>query len=797
MFSFKFILNFYFLIFFFPNRKRKSHPLSNEIFSSSTCARVQPYKVHVAEKRRANDSTNTARSSVKSVTSSLLTSAAQVIDRNSAVDVIGSDGQNEKSKTTIKISNGTVVSSMMTPSVAAGRPINVSAPRPQRNSHGWHTSMVCLKARAPPKSLLSGEDDVQEEDEVKLLEFAANCNWEGAKKEILHKIAPCLSRGKYPEPRTMNVCEFVVEILPKAHQPSIIPAELRAKLPGQMYSIRVRITRRDSHIKQMDSNVIPVIDLSDSSPKKKSPSIHNVTTISSASTNGSSVMNSTVGISGLNHLLVKDNPAPLGLATESLLFPTNISRRLSSDSKPVDLTVKKSKEESKGSDTKALTSDVNVGKVSLIPSTSVTTHPKISSSSDIQIKTVPSNATGLPLPSTGKSLLKTSTSAVIKYMKMPGNNKVMKVLEVGQGKNKQQLVAVPMALPPKQTDLKNMPPVVAVSVSGASQPQMVPLLPSNTFVSPWSPKVSLSSSKGPPPPMFVRVPAPQSGQTHITVHHKPVMPGVKTVTDTSGNKVQLVPMKSLIPTSLPMKVTSNSKVKKSDDALRISDSSKIKTDKDVVLKASNESCLNQEKSSSVGVSYSLPTSQSGCIPTVLTSSVNMPIMSANISPNSNKVKSEDSQNSFKSVVSKDLVNNGVEDLSMNKNSGSSSESDKISDKIRTGMKRSASVSLLDINSGTTTKKANFSENSLIGLDEDSNMSASSLPGASLSSSPSPLSATDRPISVQSSVLSTGSSDGLLTSAVNSEVISLQILLHKLNIYLIIEYFLYKLGKKLI
>ncbi|CAL1545946.1 unnamed protein product [Lymnaea stagnalis] len=224
-----------------------------------------------------------------------------------------------------------------------------------RQHYGWHTSMVCLKAKSPPCPQEHSEDDVQEEDEVKLLEFAANCNWEGAKKEILGKVAQCLTRGQYPQPRTMNVCEFVVEILPKAHQPSLIPPELRSKLPVQMYSIRVRITRRE-HMKKEQSDIHQVIDLSESSPNKGKGARHASETVTrslneqlypsnthpiTAINNSPDQANSTsVGISGLSKLCITNSAQKSSCVVvkgEPHLKPGSVyhNRRSSLDSAPV------------------------------------------------------------------------------------------------------------------------------------------------------------------------------------------------------------------------------------------------------------------------------------------------------------------------------------------------------------------------------------------------------------------------------------------------------------------------------
>ncbi|XP_067663711.1 uncharacterized protein [Haliotis asinina] len=107
----------------------------------------------------------------------------------------------------------------------------------------WHTQMVCLKANPKPKDSDSSE---LEPEEIKLLEFMANCNWDNAKPQILSRVAQCLSRGVYPDPRRMVIGDFIVEIMPKADKCAVIPPELKGKLPEHMYSIRVKVMRKAS-----------------------------------------------------------------------------------------------------------------------------------------------------------------------------------------------------------------------------------------------------------------------------------------------------------------------------------------------------------------------------------------------------------------------------------------------------------------------------------------------------------------------------------------------------------------------
>ncbi|GFO45387.1 max gene-associated protein, partial [Plakobranchus ocellatus] len=336
-------------------RKRKSHPLSGEIFTLSTCARTQPYKRKLQKERDPRVLTVPT-----SVVSGLAGTATpqQAANKNNFVTTSGSavisSAPNPASSIIAHSSQATpptvspafpAVSLLQRPlssQISSGGSSCVSTPVSRYDPSGagkgvsfqsryhlpWHTSMVCLKARGPPlkkkkprsssQPIMIGEDeeeDVQEEDEVKLLEFAANCNWEGARKEILSKVAQCLTRGQYPQPRTMNICEFVVEILPKAHKPSVIPEELRKKLPGKMYSIRVRITRREILPQPQAEIDAQVIDLSDGSPVKP---LHVGTSSAASNTlqtfsqqqmtmSGTSQLPINVGISGLSRLHVSSS----------------------------------------------------------------------------------------------------------------------------------------------------------------------------------------------------------------------------------------------------------------------------------------------------------------------------------------------------------------------------------------------------------------------------------------------------------------------------------------------------------
>ncbi|GFR91488.1 MAX gene-associated protein [Elysia marginata] len=359
-------------------RKRKSHPLSSEIFTLSTCARTQPYNY-----KRKSREPGTSRIASDTATSNIMTFTP--IHTHSGSEsradqpVVSTQANSTESSNVVAPSSGMLPvvpqvsstqmlgkpheSSQVTPKGARESliPISVYNHNSMRTGNGegsgrnryqqpWHTSMVCLKARGPPpkkKRVTSQptttcedeEEDVQEEDEVKLLEFLANCNWEGARKEILGKVAQCLTRGQYPQPRTMKICEFLVEILPKAHKPSVIPEELRKKLPGKMYSIRVRVTRREILPKAPSDLDSQVIDLSDSSPVKTNPIVNPGSIVPSSlqissqhhtlGVSGVSNLSANVGISGLSRMRVTSRNDLTSNQQKSVSAPN--SRRTSTE----------------------------------------------------------------------------------------------------------------------------------------------------------------------------------------------------------------------------------------------------------------------------------------------------------------------------------------------------------------------------------------------------------------------------------------------------------------------------------
>lgn len=178
--------------------------------------------------------------------------------------------------------------------------------------------MVCLKANPVPKgkdgAKQSASDDVLEEDEIKLLEFITNCNWDRAKREILFRVAGCLTRGHYPFPRVMLVDDFRVEILAKASKPSVIPLELRNRLPEMMFSIRVRVTQyKNFHL------AVPVSAVKNTiaqPPVNMAPGAAPVLAMKMAPPQGNMIgaaphtdmkPGESMGISGLGHLHISQN----------------------------------------------------------------------------------------------------------------------------------------------------------------------------------------------------------------------------------------------------------------------------------------------------------------------------------------------------------------------------------------------------------------------------------------------------------------------------------------------------------
>ncbi|RUS73628.1 hypothetical protein EGW08_018617, partial [Elysia chlorotica] len=333
-------------------RKRKSHPLSGEIFTFSSSARTQPYNY----KRKQQDQGRSLLVADSATSYLMRLAPIQPKPHSHSKSSSGQSSVSEQSALTVytaasslsevspavseaSVAQKNAIQTQVSPQVHSKSVQHIPTPaslyNPNSQSLGfgkgtsrnryqqpWHTSMVCLKARGPPPKKKSDasqptaddegdEEDVKEEDEVKLLEFLANCNWEGARKEILGRVAQCLSRGQYPQPRTMNICEFLVEILPKAHKPSVIPEELRKKLPGKMYSIRVRVTRREILPRPPSDMDTQVIDLSDNSPMKINHGVPAATTgtLQTSSQQALAVsrvprISSNVGISGLSRMCV-------------------------------------------------------------------------------------------------------------------------------------------------------------------------------------------------------------------------------------------------------------------------------------------------------------------------------------------------------------------------------------------------------------------------------------------------------------------------------------------------------------
>ncbi|BFZ14879.1 hypothetical protein BsWGS_17918 [Bradybaena similaris] len=550
-------------------RQRKSHPLSDEIFVSSTCARTQPFKYLLPSKGMQATVTNKDSEDVIEISPSVSADSACSISSSSSPasskpeDLKATDVDVESKQMLPKIASvRTLVSEtnpdlqqwehaeseaalshcvVNTDSASQQRLKNVSSHQhpsahssvsnggyQERQFHGWHKSMVCLKSRQPLVSQEQSEDDVKEEDEVKLLEFTANCNWEGAKREILTKVAPCLTRGQYPQPRTMNIREFVVEILPKAHQPSHIPAELRAKLPGQMYSVRVRITRREPLSKKEDD--FDVIDLSSSSPVKSSDSDATDSSVKASNfvpadqkpgkgtSDSPFLTTSSVGISGLSKLFITsppvsgphlksghDNQNVQSSGSAPNIWRQNLESAIVISSPEYKqatdhytLTVQPSP--SLGSKPKSSSflrfgdsaSQKTIGSAFSSETIKTVTNTTVSSS----LKTVTSNTTSKKLSvkpldssSTNQPFIPVSSGMApifgpfnakdVKYM-MSGKDGTMQLIEIAPtGDKKKKLIAVPITLSKASVDVKGKQnTVVALPVSGIGQSRILPVLTS-------------------------------------------------------------------------------------------------------------------------------------------------------------------------------------------------------------------------------------------------------------------------------------------------------------------------------
>ncbi|XP_059164302.1 uncharacterized protein LOC131947181 isoform X2 [Physella acuta] len=831
-------------------RKRKSHPLSNEIFSSSSCARTQPFKPQTMKEKPGDkteetpskiaqieetpskiaqtkssslthatpedkmsienvDVDNSTQSNLPKIVSVRTQNAKEFLSSGSLWEQVDSSSQRRLSGEFNSQSVNKLADSGNSKSLSSLPPGAIkcnSAPGHFRQNHGWQTSMVCLKARAPPPPSNVSEEDVLEEDEVKLLEFAANCNWEGAKKEILSKVAQCLTRGQYPQPRTMNVCEFVVEILPKAHQPSVIPAELRSKLPGQMYSIRVRVTRREIVKKEDTNSASQIIDLSETSPIKMAnlptPRVQHAISLVKNRNDIASLLDkqkqlmvsdtkvspehrttSSVGISGLGNLYINSNTAGqqntyVSCTTEVQLKPKIISVD-SQDQLPTS---------TKKLNVKARPQTFM--KVCTSPSSkeSVIT---VSSSSDLKMATSSANLVTTPAITANKrrtnklkkSPVKQTVTQVIVYPKnlpvqcleIPGEKGMMKVF-MGQEANK-KLIAVPV--PASEKDILSKADgssVVIVPVSGASQSKLLPILKGPQSVSAQNKLRAVSPRQwlATPPTSLLNLPA-----------HKVSTPSLPASTKQADYiTVSADAVKKY-------KATSSTKVlNSSDEMIMVFDAAHIKASQ----LARNASLLNTPKER-IQIVYPdkqvinpPPVSRDHILVQPTTSKfphqslIDAPIDLTDESNDLNNgegnemVKSAtpdkaSSANSVKPTPSEvenvvkiptrpksSLIYSCIKNSPTSVSSASNSLLKKISDSADRGLKRS----LLHTHAEETSaaKQRRISLDNFLNTDDDSNVSVSS----GMNTHPTeavPTSLQDRPTSVMSASLSTGSTDDVM------------------------------------
>lgn len=137
----------------------------------------------------------------------------------------------------------------------------------------WKTQMVCLKAKK------KSDDKLQDpRSEIKLLEIMSNCNWEIDRTNMLSKISHIISKEILTNQSNSQFIRwgaYLLEFLPKANRPAVIPPELKSKLPSQMFSIRIKVTKnyicRNKKLEQTLQNEIitPTIEIEDSDGQSK------------------------------------------------------------------------------------------------------------------------------------------------------------------------------------------------------------------------------------------------------------------------------------------------------------------------------------------------------------------------------------------------------------------------------------------------------------------------------------------------------------------------------------------------
>lgn len=121
--------------------------------------------------------------------------------------------------------------------------------------------MVCLKAKK--KSDNKAQDP---ESEIKLLEIMSNCNWEIDRTNMLSKISHVISKGSVSTSITSQVIcwgAYLLEFLPKADKPAVIPPELKSKLPNEMFSIRIKVTKNTGKEEKVDNSIKETVVVED------------------------------------------------------------------------------------------------------------------------------------------------------------------------------------------------------------------------------------------------------------------------------------------------------------------------------------------------------------------------------------------------------------------------------------------------------------------------------------------------------------------------------------------------------
>jgi len=131
--------------------------------------------------------------------------------------------------------------------------------------------MVCLKAK-----VVKGEEGgpagtaspAVPASEIKLLEIISNCQWEGARTLMLSRISQAISKDPslgVTKSDSFDWVGFRLTFLLKSTAPAIIPPELKSKLPSEIYSIRIKVTKT----KEIDLTTDTIEILDDEEEKRK------------------------------------------------------------------------------------------------------------------------------------------------------------------------------------------------------------------------------------------------------------------------------------------------------------------------------------------------------------------------------------------------------------------------------------------------------------------------------------------------------------------------------------------------